>query len=1163
MTTYTHLSQRNQILKKPAQHIGSINNIQRNIWLSEADSIVKKEITYNAGLVHIFYEVLSNAQDNFFVSRETETPLKRIVVNVDKETGEISVWNDGKCIPNRIHKWGKDEEVIDSTEHYEAEIIFGHLNSSSNYDENKVRIGAGTHGVGVKLTNIFSSFFSVECYDPETGLCFKQKYKENMGKAEKPKITKKKQTKGYAKISYIADFRRFNVDGYSDEHISVIRKLCIDCAMITEQTVLFNGEKLGPIKKFSRYVQYYTVVAATNQVELKSKDSTIVLCEKEEFEPGFSQISFVNGIVTEYGGVHVDEWKKAIFKEILERLNKKYSSKSVHFTVKTLENYFLMFVKCNLNNPEFEGQTKGILCSPKPTIEIQESKISAILRWSFMENIEEMVRLQGMKELKKTDGRKKSSIDIPKADDANKASSSQSLKCTLFITEGDSAKAFATKGISTIKDGTNWYGILPVRGKVLNVRKHTSTQINANEEITNLKKILGLRHGVDYSDEKEYSTLRYGCVCILTDADPDGDHIKGLIINFFQYFFSSLLSRNFIKTIRTPIVKATSGKNIFNFYYIKDFKKWAVESADKQRKYEAKYYKGLGTSTDSEIYEIFSNPKNVEYITDIKTVEAVEMIFGKNADERKKWLENYVETEFKYNEKNGREMVKISEFFNNEMINFSIYDNKRSIPNVIDGLKPSQRKGLWAGLKKLNKEFKVAQFSAEVAGLSQYHHGESSMEQTIIGMAQTFVGSNNIALFEGIGQFGTRNMGGQDASASRYIFVNMSPIARKIFRKEDDPLLDYIEDEGKKIEPRFYVPIIPMILVNGCKGIGTGYSTNIPTYNPIDLVRWIKNWLTKKPTAEIKPWCWEFKGEIEQTKEKIIYSGRLNETGQNVYEITELPVGMWTDNYKAVLNVLKTGQKENSGYGKMTVKQLKDLLSENGLSTSGVKKTLIKRLQVALGNATSRGGKSIVKKWEWHGDAYNVNFKVWSQQKLRIKDPKLKLFTMESLLNMTAFTENGGIKKYGGVEEIMATFCSVRYKFYETRKDYLVQVLNEKSKELKSKAKFIKRVLENVSLLKKTENDLFKYFEENNFWRKKGDFSYLTDMAVRSFTRDKYRDLIKQIKDILDEIERLKNKTPRKMWEEELAEFLEAYEKWKSDTLQKNISTIVKRKRKL
>ena len=175
--------------------------------------------------------------------------------------------------------------------------------------------------------------------------------------------------------------------------------------------------------------------------------------------------------------------------------------------------------------------------------------------------------------------------------------------------------------------------------------------------------------------------------------------------------------------------------------------------------------------------------------------------------------------------------VSHKDFINKEMIHFSIYDCERSIPNLMDGLKTSLRKILYSSFKKnLTTEIKVAQFSGYVSEQSGYHHGEASLNGAIVGMAQDYVGSNNINLLLPNGQFGTRLQGGKDSASERYIFTQLNQITRYIYRKEDDPVLEYLEDDGDPVEPRYYVPIVPMVLVNGGKGIGTGFSTDILSY---------------------------------------------------------------------------------------------------------------------------------------------------------------------------------------------------------------------------------------------------------------------------------------------------------------------------------------------
>lgn len=1112
MPKYKHVSQRDQILLRPGQHIGSAKLTKQEKWVAEKDSqIVKKDIIFSPGLVHIFYEVLSNAQDNYFRSVKSKTPLKKIEITIEDDT--LSVWNDGLHIPVRKHEWQDDEENL-GEDYYEPEIIFGHLNSSSNYDDtNEERVGAGLHGVGVKLTNIFSKEFTIECYDPDSNQKFVQKFLDNMSKRSKPKITQLKRTTGYTKISYKADFARFGVEGYNKTFHEIVRKMCIDCSMITNTKIIFNKEVFN-IKNVKDYSKFYNFSEDLNTIELKSKDSQVILIEKEG-EKRFQQISFVNGVNTDQGGIHVDTWAKAIAKPLLEKIKKKYTkgknSSPIKLSLKSLLDYFSIFVVCNLPNPEFLGQTKNVLSSPAPTVQIPESKINNLMKWDFLKSVEDIIKLQNMKELKKTDGKKSNTINIQDIDDANEAGKSKSKDCTLFITEGLSAKAFAVQGISAIEKGRDFYGIMPVKGKVMNVRKASAAQINANKEITNLKKVLGLQHGLDYNLDKNFDTLRYGKVNILTDADVDGDHIKGLILNFFEVFYPSLVERGYIQSLRTPIVIASIGKKKFTFYYSNDYKKWAKENPN----HKADYYKGLGSSSDAEILEIFKNPKDTVFIADDSHTESVDLAFnGNRQNDRKVWLGNYIPAEMTYPEVNGIEQVSISDFINNDLIEFSIYDCQRSIPNIIDGLKTSQRKVIHVALNTLNTKdkYKVTQFANEVANKSKYHHGENSLVETVIGLAQTFVGSNNIALLAAKGQFGTRIAGGKDASSGRYLHTYLSSIIRNIFRKEDDPVLKYLMEDGQKIEPKYFVPIIPMLLVNGANGIGTAYSTNIPMYNPLDLVKWIKLWLEdSEEFPELVPWYRNFTGEIQQKDKDLFYTGTVTEE-KGGYRITELPIGVWTQNYKD---------------GKL---------------------------------AKLRESKDITRLTE-HSSAFKVDIKVFTTKKLDTK--KLGLETKGKLTNLTGFTSKLNLKTYKSIVEILNEFCEVRFMYYQKRKKYLLRDLNTKLQEINTKVNFIKKVLKDVSILKRDEEDLFMEFERLGYYKREDSYRYLTDIPVRNFTKDKLELLKKQVTSIESEIDYVTNKTPKEMWLSELDELLVSYNKWLTEVekTQKEIEkTKIKRK---
>jgi len=428
---------------------------------------------------------------------------------------------------------------------------------------------------------------------------------------------------------------------------------------------------------------------------------------------------------------------------------------------------------------------------------------------------------------KKTDGNKQKNIrGIPKLVDANYAGTKDSKLCTLILCEGDSAKAGILSGLSP--NDRNIYGVYPMKGKLLNVRGEATKKINENKEIIEIKKIMGLESNKKYKNTDE---LRYNKILFMTDQDLDGSHIKGLCINLFECLWSSLLDiSGFLGFMNTPILKASKGTHKKQFYNEQEYELWKKEN-NEGKGWAIKYYKGLGTSTSKEFKEYFKDKKTMDILLGEQDTEKIDMVFNKKKSEhRKEWLSTYnrdgvLDT--------NQLQISVCDFVDKEMIHFSKYDCDRSIPNLMDGLKVSQRKILYSAFKKnLVSEIKVAQFSGYVSEHSGYHHGESSLNGAIVNMAQTFVGSNNINVLMPNGQFGTRLQGGKDSASERYIFTQLNKITRMIFKKEDDVILNYLNDDGTPVEPVFYAPILPMILVNGTKGLVQVLAQTFPCFNP-------------------------------------------------------------------------------------------------------------------------------------------------------------------------------------------------------------------------------------------------------------------------------------------------------------------------------------------
>ena len=407
-----------------------------------------------------------------------------------------------------------------------------------------------------------------------------------------------------------------------------------------------------------------------------------------------------------------------------------------------------------IENPAFDSQTKENLGTKASkfgsTVELSEPFMKDILKSGIVESILNVAKArEDAKLAKQMVGKKKQKlVGIPKLEDANDAGTRRAEDCTIILTEGDSAKGLALAGIEVV--GRDKYGVFPLRGKFLNVREASAKQIRENPEISNLIQILGLQMGKRYDN---VSTLRYGHIMIMTDQDHDGSHIKGLLINFIHHFWPSLLEMNgFLNEFVTPIIKASKGSEEISFFTIPEYEQWA--HGRNVNGWKIKYYKGLGTSTSKEAKEYFSKIHDhvidFEYI-DCTDFEAIDLAFNKKmADNRKEWLKTYDQATTFVD--HSVKHLRYRDFVNKELILFSIADCARSIPSICDGLKPGQRKILFSCFKKkLKGEIKVAQLSGYVAEHSAYHHGEVSLQSTIVAMSQNFVGSNNINLLLPIG----------------------------------------------------------------------------------------------------------------------------------------------------------------------------------------------------------------------------------------------------------------------------------------------------------------------------------------------------------------------------------------------------------------------------
>jgi DNA topoisomerase-2 len=907
--TYRKKSHEDHVLTRPDSYVGSTKPQDAAMWVVAAVEppgpgptaaphfVYRADILYNPGLDKIFDEIVVNAFDHAIRQRGkgVGNVVTSIRVTLDTRTYTISVCNDGPAIPVAEHP----EYKI-----YIPELIFGHLLTGSNYDDTQERLVSGRNGYGAKLTNIFSERFQVEIVDAERSLKYVQTWENNMKTKHKAVVTASKG-KNYVKITWAPDLVRF---GYpagvfpADMALVYQRRVWDIAAALGKDVKVYWNDDLVKITSFANYAKLYMAPEAALIHEVVNDRWEVAVMDNPL--PKFMQVSFVNGTWTSKGGTHVTAVKSQIINYISEYISKKKKGGKVSANI---ENELALFVRCEIVNPEFAGQMKETLTTrPKDfgsECTLSEGFLKKVIsKLGVVARLLEEISSKEEKEAKKSDGRKTTHLHgIPKLEDAELAGTAQSEKCTLILTEGDSAKALVTAGLSDAQRKV--FGVFPLKGKILNVRDAGVVRIHENAEIANLKKILGLQTGKTYTDTR---SLRYGRVMFMTDQDLDGSHIKGLGINLFHTLWRELsLIPGFLAYMATPIVKATPPSGVAGgpkaFLTLQEFEAWK-EATPNAARWSTKYYKGLGTSNSKESKEYFASMNIVKFVWTEASDEALDLAFSKTrADDRKQWLLKY-DPEVHVDHHAGT--LPYDEFIHKDMIGFSWHHVLRSTPNVMDGLKVSQRKILYAAFKRnLTSEIKVAQFAGYISEHTAYHHGEDSLSAAIVGMAQDFMGSNNINLFSPNGQFGTRNMGGEDSASPRYICTCLTPITFALFPKAQLPVLKYEEDDGEKIEPKWFAPVLPLLLVNGCEGIGTGFSTSIPSFNPCEIADYLLARLeddTKDVPWSPTPWYDGFKGSTTLDSPGTWTLRGCYTLEEGKLTITELPPGVRTDKVKEI-----------------------------------------------------------------------------------------------------------------------------------------------------------------------------------------------------------------------------------------------------------------------
>eukprot|EP01061_Rhynchopus_euleeides_P007194 TRINITY_DN16183_c0_g1_i1.p1 TRINITY_DN16183_c0_g1~~TRINITY_DN16183_c0_g1_i1.p1 ORF type:complete len:1314 (+),score=374.50 TRINITY_DN16183_c0_g1_i1:126-4067(+) len=857
---YRTMTKREHVLKRSEMYIGSKRKEEAKIWDVETGRHISVMVV--PGLVKLFDEMLVNASDNYYRTMNTNRKMTRLDVSIDTDTHMITIRNDGHCV---------DVEYHADAHMFCPELVFSEFQAGSNFNDEEARISGGRNGVGATVCNTLSELFEIEITDPHRGKFYTQTWRDSMAEKSEPHIEPTSATEEYTLVRFKPLYSFFDMTGLDNDHVLLFAKRVQEVAVCCNGIHVYLNGDLITINTFRDYVNAYYRQAqqGSDGVVFATLETSEKLTWQIAVGPGSApSFSFVNAVNTSGGGSHVTFLRKIVVDAVCAHLRATMPTLKLHRRV--VDDSIATFINALVLRPEFDAQTKDKLTYPSQKQFMKELAVPPDVLDRVCQNpaiMDPIVEVLRQKSISGTRKASKPNLKLQKLEDAYRAGTVHARYCTLVVTEGDSAKSLAIAGLSVV--GRDYWGVFPVRGKLMNVSKSTTDRIDNSKVLSELATVLGLNPVMTYETEEEISTLRYGAVALMCDQDQDGAHIKGLLVNWLVTYWPALLQQGLLieqdnvpktsalwakrqtGTVRTPFLKQIVTPLIKAFYTGTSRKEeWFFSTADMEawrRKNRGvgvhlKYYKGLGSSTSSEGKEYFralfhsARPMLIDFaLLGPKDIESLQISFDDNAGDRRQWL---------YEPGMGQALdtspglVTVADFVQTELASYFHLSNERSIPSCIDGLKPSQRKVLYTCFTRDLSvgDMRVAQLGGAVSEMTNYHHGETSLFDTITKMAQDFVGSgNNVPLLVPVGQFGTRLAGGSDNASARYISTRLSPLARAMFPPEDDMLLDHVEEDGRLVEPKCYYPVIPLALANGVRGIGTGYTTLVPSFDPLAL----------------------------------------------------------------------------------------------------------------------------------------------------------------------------------------------------------------------------------------------------------------------------------------------------------------------------------------
>lgn len=1224
------------IYAKPDSYIGGLERDPRMEWIFDPTTgkLGYSNVELSEGMIRLVLEILSNGGDNGDSSRRMGVAAGSIDMRMDRQW--CSVRTGGEPIPIVP----REDKSTPTTCRTVVDHIFGTLLTSSNYDPKVVRMGCGTNGYGAKLVNIFSLEFRVRVGDPKRGQQQESIWANNMTQHVSSVSTPgfrygpMKDGSGndvqgwstapgtpytgpsYVEISWRVDFKRFGYQEYPDEAFGLYARYLVDFGLTCKLPVSFNGKSFDSrsIQDYGRLffseaecassIVHYEWGTTDNEApacirDLKAaaREKMIASCPNASCIPIVEMcifdtpdravcFSFVNGLMTRDGGVHVNEALKVLSHEILESINsaimgkakkgKKVGAEALripHLTAGDVKPHVSMIINCRLPDPGYSSQSKTQLSRPKPKILIGPKVLTSIGNWSLTERLYAALDAKMFKTMTKTDGKKRRHITLDKGEDANEAGGPRSQECILYLVEGKSASAYPKKRMVLTPGGKDLSGYYPLKGKPLNVTNAPNNQIAENDEIVAIKQMMGFREGIDYMNQADRATLRYGFILDTVDADTDGKHINLLVLNILDKKWPSILKLGMFGYLMTPAVRLFSGKRVMHrFYSPEEYDLWVQSNPGHGLR--VKYYKGLGSSTDADIKDDLDTAPMIICVYDDTASQSLDLAFNrKMSDARKSWIQKW------------RDVTRISDvvpvalsslvsrrtvtsMINTDLIDYTIDSLFRAIPSFRDGLKKVQRQALyyilthWKYGHSREDSMKVARIANAGAELTHYHHGEKSFMDAIIWMAQNFVGTNNLNFFMQEGQFGTRHDGGDDAADGRYSETYPEWWIHLVYSKDLVDLVPRRYVEGKPAEPVWIPCDIPMHVINGANGIGTGHSTFLPWHNPYDVIAWLVDRCNgnENPKALV-PWVHGFAGTVTVSGATVnvpvpdvapaIRKSRLS--------IARDPVVAQVEEINVMDEMLPNEVLAAEANDDDSNALAPPIIKGSSMKTFGVFRVIatyadgrydIQVTEIPVGRSIHDYRKWIesllpdkkITDFRDNSTTDVPNFTIYGFNDVEGPTYKtLKLQKSFGLSNMTLIDDNGYPFHFNNSQQVMESYYQSMIQIYSVLVSERVRIAEDKLVDLELQLKFITLVVEGaIEVFKRSKANIREQMLVHQIPNK-----YLEKVKLYDCTADEMQEIAALIVSSNTELIRLRKVTPYDLWIPRLYGIHEALRKHK------------------